>query len=75
MIEMEQTPSRVEVFFRAEGERDGVGDLVRLARAGLDAESSYDLSVDQILSADVEHLAEELQAEYAALCEAIEAAR
>jgi hypothetical protein len=75
MIEMERTPSRVEVFFRAEGERDGVGDLIRLARGDFDAESSYDPSANAVLSADVEHLAEELQAEYAALCEAIEAAR
>jgi hypothetical protein len=75
MIEMERTPSRVEVFFRAENERDRVGDLVRLAGGGFDPESSHDPSADHVLSADVEHLAEELQAEYAALCEAIETAR
>jgi hypothetical protein len=75
MIEMERTPSRVEAFFPEEGELDTVGELTRLANAGPDAGLPYDGSADETLSADVERLAEELEAQYAALCAALEAAR
>lgn len=75
VIEMKPTSSRVETFFDEGNEADCTSDLIRLARGLRIKDHSGVMRGDQVLIADTEQLAAELEAEYEAVCAAIAEAR
>jgi hypothetical protein len=75
VIHMERKPSRVDSFREREQNLDCAGELIRLARGERTGDSPPDASADKVVYADTQRLAEELSAEYAAVCDTIESLR
>jgi hypothetical protein len=69
VIHMERKPSRVDSFLDREEELDCAGELIRLSRSPRFAGPPIDGLADEVVCADNQRLAEELNAEYASLCD------
>ncbi len=75
VIEMERAVSRVEPFLPEPSNLDCAGELARLAQGQRRPDPDHESDADHILFADFDRLAEELEAEYAALRTTIASAR
>jgi hypothetical protein len=75
IIHMVRKPSRVDQFLEQDEHLDCAGELIRLSRSEKIADSPGEGADDEVVLADTEQLAKELNAEYAALCDTMDTLR